>query len=133
MRVLAALAALIVAIGVGGNARADQQFAAGPLYGGGSEPGGIVTCRIYNFTTEIVDITLKQFTNNQNVTVNNFDFDDCPARLGSTRNCSFGLNIPGKLAYACRVFTAGTGKISGTLEIQKNQVVLTVVPLSPMK
>lgn len=137
MRVHSALAAFTMIVGLGGAAQAaDGQYAAGPLYGGGSSPGGVVTCRIYNFTTEIVDITVKQITDNLNVTQISFDFDNCPTnnKLGSTRNCSFGINIPGKLAYSCRVFVSGKDpRISGTLETQKNQVVLTVVPLSPMK
>jgi hypothetical protein len=114
---------------------ATAQYAAGPLYGGQSEPGGDLTCRIYNFTTQIVDITLKQITDNQQVTTNNFDSDSCPTHLGSTRNCAFSLHIPGRLAYSCRVYTSGTDpRISGTLEIQNSaHNILFIVPLSQMK
>lgn len=138
MRVLVALTAFIVLMGVGGNAQAaDAQYAAGPLYGGQTEPGGSVTCRVYNFTTEIVELTVRQITDNQNVTIQDFDFDNCPTnnRLGGTRNCSFGLTIPGRLAYSCRVFVRGLDpRVSGVLEIQHaNHNILAVVPMSPMK
>ncbi len=137
MRATSALALLFVITGTGAAVHAaDAEYAAGPLYGGGSSPGGVVTCRIYNFTTETVRLEARQITDSAQTTKNVFDFDDCPKnlKLRSTGNCAFGLNIPGKLAYSCRVFVSGKDpRISGTLETQKNQQILTVVPLSPMK
>jgi len=125
-----ALTTLTAVIGLGGAAQADMH-AAGPVYGGSSQAGGVISCRVFNFGNAVT-FTSHQIFDSSNATVTP-TFDSCGASLGSGLSCVYGAQpISGTLAYSCRVIDGSTSSsLSGAAEIQNpaGTAVLFSLPL----
>jgi hypothetical protein len=112
-----ALTTLTALIGLGGAAQADIH-AAGPVYGGSTEVGGVISCRVFNFGSAPVSITSRQIFDNNNLSVIPAA-DTCGTPLGVGQSCVYVASITGLLAYSCRVIDSSTSSsLSGAAEIQ---------------
>jgi hypothetical protein len=125
-----AVTTLTALIGLGGAAQADIH-AAGPVYGGSTEVGGAISCRVFNFGAVSVSITTRQLIDNANNIVTP-TVDTCGIPLAVGQNCTYAAPITGNLAYSCRVIDTSTGSssLSGAAEIQSSTgMILSVLPL----
>jgi len=101
----------------------------GPLSGGASSGGSIVSCTIFNFSSAAVDITQRRIFANSGAAVANI-FDGCNVPLGRLKSCSFGAATAELVLYSCRAVYAGnTPKLSGVMLIAKNNEVIQQIPL----
>jgi hypothetical protein len=125
-----ALTTLTALIGLGGAAQADIH-AAGPVYGGSTEVGGSIACRVFNFGSVAVSIMTRLIIDNTNANVTPTS-DTCGAPLAVGQYCAFIAPITGNLAYSCRVIDTSTGSssLSGVAEIQSSTgAILNSLPL----
>ena len=124
--------AFVILIGLGGVAQAEM-FGGGPVYGGTASIGGQITCRIFNYGVSSVSISTRQIWNNTNpVAPEPLVGDTCNVVLAPTKYCAFTANIPGNLAYSCRVIATGIDvKLSGVAEVKNpaSSVILNSVPI----
>ncbi len=101
----------------------------GPLYGGASAEGGLVTCRIFNFSNANVLISQRRVYNNTGALVA-LTSDSCANVLAPFKTCAFSSPITGHLAYSCRATYGGSvQRLSGVVEIQKQSQVSHVIPM----
>ncbi len=111
--------ALAGLIGLSGVAHADL-LAGGPVYGGPGSAGGQITCRIFNYGVTAVSISTRQIWSNTNVAMP-FVSDTCNVALQPAQYCAFTANIPGNLAFSCRLVATGTDvKLSGVAEVKNS-------------
>jgi hypothetical protein len=125
-----AVTTLTALIGLGGAAQADIH-GAGPVYGGLTEVGGVISCRVFNFGAVTVSITTRQLIDNTN-TIVTLTADTCLIPLAVGQSCVYVAPITGNLAYSCRVIDTSTGSssLSGAAEIQSSTgMILSVLPL----
>jgi hypothetical protein len=123
-----ALTTLTALIGLGGAAQADIH-AAGPVYGGSTEVGGVIACRVFNFGSAPVVITSRQIFNETNASVIP-TADSCGTPLAVGQSCVYFASITSSLAYSCRVIDQSTSSsLSGAAEIQGSTgEILSVLP-----
>lgn len=123
------VAILAAVTGLSGTAHAGI-FATGPAFGGPSETGGTITCRIFNNSAYGVNIVKRQIFTNTGASLT-LSSDTCTATLASTQMCAFAASITGPFAFSCRVYTSGTdGEVTGVAEVQNSgNAVLLSTPL----
>jgi hypothetical protein len=128
-----ALTTLTALIGLGGAAQADIH-AGGPVYGGPNQVGGAIFCRVFNFGTASVSITLRQIFAQDGTGVTP-TADTCTAALGTGQTCVYAAAPITNQAYSCRVTDSATSSsLSGAAEIlDPAGDVLSVLPFLPLQ
>ena len=127
-RVLGTAIAALIALG--GVAEADI-FTGGPLYGGASSTGGVVTCRFFNAGTSNVTFAYRQIWANTGSLVSLVS-DSCNVAVGAGKYCAYSAGITGNFAYSCRAVINGIdNNVSGEMDITEGApaTVLFVLPL----
>jgi hypothetical protein len=132
MRWRIAMGVLVMLLSFSGVARANI-FASGPVYGGPTEddpPAGTITCRIFNAGLTTVTINLTQIWTNSNALVAPVSNTCLNIPLGPARYCAYGATILGNFAFSCRINVTGTDtNVRGVAEIQRNGIILNVLPI----
>jgi hypothetical protein len=122
-----AIAALIA---LGGVAEADI-LSGGPLYGGASSVGGVVTCRFFNTGISNVTFSSRQIWANTGSSVSLIS-DSCNVAIAPGKYCAYSAGITGNFAYSCRAVINGIdNNVSGEMDIVVGApaAVLFVLPL----